>query len=151
MCCLFLIVFFQFLLNLLGNQRLCEVCVWFTSISPLPCSLIGLLSHLTHPVHSLPILLPSLLQKRTKMGKDFFEVISAPTRLYLLSRYQKQIQTHTHTHTHTHPHHCSPSADIAKHVNHNSEGFGLYLSSLKLCLIYLIDDTSRVVANKPDI
>ena len=135
MCSLYLIVFFQFLLNLLGNQRSCAVCVLFTSISPLPCSLIGLLSHLTHPIHSLPTLLPSVLQKWRKMGEDFFEVISAPTRVYMLSCYEKQIKKKKKKKTKPHTLHCSPTADIAKHVNHNSKGFGPYLSSLKLCLI----------------
>ena len=36
------------------------------------------------------MLLPSLLQKQSKMGEDFFEVVSAPMRVYMLSRYQKQ-------------------------------------------------------------
>lgn len=72
----------------------CLVFFKFYSLLAFSCNLIGLLSHLIYPVHSLYIFLPSLLQKQRKMGKeDFFEVVSAPMRVHMLSCYK----SYTHT------------------------------------------------------
>lgn len=49
------------------------------------------------------MLLPSLLQKQRKMGEDFFEVVSAPMRVYTLSRYQKQTNKITVVQLQTYP------------------------------------------------
>lgn len=49
---------------------------------------------LTHPIHSLHMVLPSLPQKRRKMCKDVFEVIASPIRVLMLSHYKLYIYTH---------------------------------------------------------
>lgn len=132
-CCVFPNSFQTYLLT--RDTGFFFYCILFTSIIALkfnwtafsPCT----------PYSLAPHALPSFLQKWKKKGEDFFEVASAPTRVYTLSCYQKIT--------------FSTTVDVVKYVNHNSEGFQTYLCSLKLGLIWLIDDTSRVYANNPDI